>query len=34
MDNSNIQEHINDINRKLDIVLEEIVAQRETRQSI
>ncbi|MBC8320377.1 MAG: DUF1641 domain-containing protein [Bacteroidetes bacterium] len=34
MDNSNIQEQINDINRKLDIVLEEIVAQRETRQSI
>ncbi len=34
MDNSNIQEQINDINRKLDIVLDEIVAQRETRQSI
>lgn len=34
MDNSNIQEQINDINRKLDIVLDEIVAQRETRQSL
>jgi len=34
MDNNNIQEQINDINRKLDIVLDEIVAQRETRQSI
>ncbi len=34
MDNSNIQGQINDINRKLDIVLEEIVAQRETRKSI
>ena len=34
MDNSNIQEQINDINRKLDIVLDEIVAQRETRKSI
>lgn len=34
MDNSNIQEQINDINRKLDIVLDEIVAQRQTRQSI
>jgi len=34
MDNNNIQEQINDINRKLDIVLDEIVAQKETRQSI
>lgn len=34
MDNSNIQEQINDINRKLDIVLDEIVAQKQTRQSI
>ncbi|MBU3928170.1 MAG: DUF1641 domain-containing protein [Bacteroidetes bacterium] len=34
MDNSNIQEQINEINRKLDIVLEEIVAQRQTRQSL
>ena len=34
MDNNNIQEQINDINRKLDIVLDEIVAQRETRKSI
>ncbi len=33
MDNNNIQEQINDINRKLDIVLDEIVAQRETRKS-
>lgn len=33
MDN-NIQKQINDINRKLDIVLDEIVAQKETRQSI
>ncbi len=34
MNNNNIQEQINDINRKLDIVLDEIVAQKETRQSI
>jgi len=34
MDNNNIQEQINDINRKLDIVLDEIIAQRQTRQSI
>lgn len=34
MDNNNIQEQINDINRKLDIVLEEMMAQRETRLSI
>ena len=34
MANDNIQEQINDINRKLDIVLEEMMAQRETRQSI
>ncbi len=34
MDNNNIQEQINDINRKLDIVLEEITAQKEARQSI
>ena len=34
MDNSNIQEQINEINRKLDIVLDEIVAQKQTRQSI
>ena len=34
MDNNNIQEQINDINRKLDIVLDEIVAQKQTRQSI
>ena len=34
MDNNNIQEQINDINRKLDIVLDEIVVQRQTRQSI
>jgi len=34
MDNNNIQEQINDINRKLDIVLDEIVAQKKTRQSI
>ena len=34
MDNNNIQEQINEINRKLDIVLDEIVAQKETRQSI
>lgn len=34
MDNNNIQEQINEINRKLDIVLEEIVAQKKTRQSI
>ncbi len=34
MDNNNIQDQINEINRKLDIVLEEVMAQRETRQSI
>ncbi|MAE08828.1 MAG: hypothetical protein CL661_08735 [Bacteroidetes bacterium] len=34
MDNSNIQDQINDINRKLDVVLDEVVAQRQTRQSI
>ncbi len=34
MDNNNIQEQINDINRKLDIVLDEIIAQKQTRQSI
>ena len=34
MANENIQEQINEINRKLDIVLEEVMAQRETRQSI
>ena len=34
MDNKNIQEQINDINRKLDIVLEEVMAQRETRLSL
>lgn len=34
MANENIQEQINDINRKLDLVLEEVIAQRETRQSV
>jgi len=34
MAKDNIQEQINEINRKLDIVLEEVMAQRETRQSI
>lgn len=34
MANENIQEQINDINRKLDLVLEEVMAQRETRQSV
>jgi uncharacterized protein YjgD (DUF1641 family) len=34
MANENIQEQINEINRKLDIVLEEVMAQRQTRQSI
>ncbi len=34
MDNKNIQDQINDINRKLDIVLEEVLAQKETRQSL
>jgi len=34
MDNKDIQEQINDINRKLDIVLEEVMAQKETRQSL
>ncbi len=31
---NNIQEQINDINRKLDIVLEEVMAQKQTRQSL
>ena len=31
---NNIQEQINDINRKLDIVLEEVMAQKQTRQSV
>ena len=34
MDNNNMQEQINEINRKLDLVLDEVMAQRETRQSI
>ena len=34
MTKDNVQEQINEINRKLDLVLEEVVAQRETRQSI
>jgi len=34
MAQDNIQEQINEINRKLDIVLEEVMAQRETRQSL
>ena len=34
MAKDNIQEQINEINRKLDIVLEEVMAQKETRQSI
>jgi uncharacterized protein YjgD (DUF1641 family) len=34
MDKDNMQEQINEINRKLDMVLEEVMAQRETRQSI
>ncbi|HEY9114188.1 MAG TPA: DUF1641 domain-containing protein [Bacteroidales bacterium] len=34
MANENIQEQINEINRKLDIVLEEVMAQRQTRLSI
>ena len=34
MAKDNIQEQINEINRKLDIVLEEVLAQRETRLSI
>ncbi|PLX13680.1 MAG: hypothetical protein C0598_03070 [Marinilabiliales bacterium] len=34
MDNKDIQGQINDINRKLDIVLEEVMAQKETRQSL
>ena len=34
MAKDNIQEQINEINRKLDIVLEEVMAQRETRQSV
>ena len=34
MANDNIQEQINEINKKLDIVLEEVMAQRETRQSV
>lgn len=34
MAQDNIQEQINEINRKLDIVLEEVMAQRETRQTV
>ena len=34
MDNNNLQEQINDINRKLDIVLEEVMLQRQTRLSL
>jgi uncharacterized protein YjgD (DUF1641 family) len=34
MANDNLQEQINEINKKLDIVLEEVMAQRETRQSV
>jgi len=34
MDKDNMQGQINEINRKLDIVLEEVMAQKETRQSI
>jgi len=34
MANENIQDQINEINRKLDIVLEEVMAQRQTRLSI
>jgi len=34
MTKDNIQEQINDINRKLDIVIEEVMAQKETRQSL
>ncbi|NOX87293.1 MAG: DUF1641 domain-containing protein [Chlorobi bacterium] len=34
MAKDNMQEQINEINRKLDIVLEEVMAQRETRQSL
>ena len=34
MAKDNIQEQINEINRKMDIILEEVMAQRETRQSI
>ena len=34
MDNKNIQDQIDDINRKLDIVLEEVMAQRATRLSL
>lgn len=34
MDNKDMQEQINDINRKLDIVLEEVMAQRQTRLSV
>ena len=34
MAKDNIQEQINEINRKLDVVLEEVLAQRETRQSL
>ncbi len=33
MDNNKIQQQIDDINRKLDLVLEEIVAQKEVRQT-
>ena len=34
MAQDNMQEQINEINRKLDLVLEEVMAQRETRQSL
>jgi len=34
MAKDNMQEQINEINRKLDLVLEEVMAQRETRQSL
>jgi uncharacterized protein YjgD (DUF1641 family) len=34
MENKNLQTQIDDINRKLDIVLEEVMAQKQTRQSL
>ena len=34
MAKDNMQEQINEINRKLDLVLDEVMAQRETRQSL
>ncbi len=34
MDNTHIQEQIDALNRKMDIVLEEVLAQKETRQSV